>query len=119
LNGSSSPSSAQSSAPASSSSRRKRVEFRINLQGPSSWEWLGSCSSEQHVIIKRLTDAKLVELGISETDSPSWGYSFDDCDASIHARLVPKGKRLSKSVGRCGYEWMVASILSRGSIKVD
>jgi hypothetical protein len=94
----------------------KRIEFTLSMPGRNSWNGRWSGESTHYAIVKTLTDRKADEL-LGGKQSASWGYNFGDgWFASIEARVVPKGERLRKSAGFCGYNWMVSSILDDGEI---
>ena len=95
----------------------KRVEFRLSMPGVGSWDGKWSGSKNNYTIKENLTDNKISILGLDNSDQ-SWSYNFGDgwC-ATVRARIVPKGEKLKKSDGFCGYNWMVDSIISNNLIK--
>jgi hypothetical protein len=48
----------------------------------------------------------------------AWAHHWSDgWVALVEAQIVPPGKRLKKSAGFNGYEWMVSNIIDHGSTK--
>jgi hypothetical protein len=94
----------------------KRIEFTLSMPGRNSWNGRWSGESTHYAIVKSLPDAQANAL-LDGKNRESWGYNFGDgWFASVEAREVPKGERLRKSAGFCGYDWMVQSILADGEI---
>ena len=94
----------------------KRVEFRLSMPGRNSWDGRWSGGGRNYAIVRTVTDKKAAELEVDKGPQ-SWGYGFGDgWFASVTARIVPKGERLKKSNGFCGYDWMVGSIVAFGEI---
>jgi len=93
----------------------KRVEFKLTMPGSQpSWNGKWSGEGRNYAITRTLSD-KAAEALFAGKARPSWGHRWNDgWFASIEARVVPKGERLAKSEGFCGYEWMVANILDHG-----
>ena len=100
-------------------SRRKRVEFVLSMPRVGSWNGRWSGAGKHYAIVRELTPEQVAALGI-EQDYRGWGYCWDDnWSARVTARVVPKGERLRKSDGFCGYEWMVDSILRIGRVEAS
>jgi hypothetical protein len=95
----------------------KRVEFRLTMPSVGSWNGKWSGEGRNYTIVKNIADKWAGELGLTDkTPTNSWHYHWDDgWTARITARIVPKGERLKKSDGFCGYDWMVENILLYGS----
>lgn len=93
-----------------------RVEFRLSMPNNNSWNGRWSGEGRNYTIVANLSD-KLAAKVLGEKGRDSWGYNFGDgWFASVEGRAVPKGERLRKSNGFCGYDWMVRSILTDGEI---
>lgn len=93
-----------------------RVEFRLSMPGRNSWNGRWSGEGSNYTIVKNIPDKRAGEL-LGAKGRESWGYNFGDgWYASVEGRVVPKGERLRKSAGFCGYDWMVRSILADGEI---
>jgi len=93
----------------------KRIEFKLSMPHRCSWNgrWAGSDSN--YTITENVTDKKSDEL----MAVGSWRYSFGDgWEACVSARIVPKGERVKKSAGFCGYNWMVQSIRLYNEIRI-
>jgi hypothetical protein len=94
----------------------RRLEFRLSMPNRGSWNGGWSGAERRYSIVKSLPDRRVLAL-LGGKDRGSWGYNFGDgWFASVEARVVPKGERLPKSDGFCGYDWMVVSILADGDI---
>jgi len=98
-----------------------RIEFKLTMPGRNTWNGKWSGDDKNYTIVKSVSEAQasLLFEGPSRKER-SWSYAWADgwC-AVVTARRLTKGERLRKSDGFCGYEWMVNSIISRGSIKAD
>lgn len=96
----------------------KTVIFELKMPGCGSWNGRWSGEGRVYAVTRRLPDSKA-----SEIDGKTYGYAWDDgwC-ASIDCRVssgTPETRSIRRrSSGFCGYEWMVASILSKGQIEV-
>ena len=94
----------------------KRVVFRLSMPNVASWNGKWSGAGKNYVIVKKLTDKIVSELGITEEKGNSWYYGWDyGWGAEVSARIAQKGERMKKSDGFCGYGWMVDNILAYGS----
>jgi hypothetical protein len=92
-----------------------RVEFKLDMPGRGSWDGRWSGEGRNYVIVRTM-GAKAAAALLEGKPTKSWGYRWDDgWFASITARVLPKGGRLGKSAGFCGYDWMVSNILDHGS----
>ena len=97
--------------------RKVRVAFRLSMPGCPSWNGHWSGEGRNYIIVKSLSEdsAKILLAGEAEK---SWRHYWEDgwC-AQVTARVVPKGEKLLKSAGFCGYDWMVENILDHGDTR--
>lgn len=93
-----------------------RIEFKLSMPGRASWNGGWSGEEKNYSIVRNLSAASVAKL-LGDKDERYWSYSFGDgwC-AGVTARVVAPGKKLRKSDGFNGYDWMVDSILAHGSI---
>lgn len=93
----------------------ERVEFRLTMPNNNSWngKWTGD---EKNYTIKKNLSNKAVERLLGDKESDNWYHNFGDgWGANVEATIIPKGQRLKKSDGFCGYDWMVSNIMCYGS----
>lgn len=96
----------------------KKVVFKLSMPNVGSWNGQWSGQSNNYIIKKNLTDKKYIELGLDKNGQNSWYYNFGDgWGANVSCETLSIGKRLPKSDGFCGYDWMVDSIMHFGVIK--
>lgn len=87
--------------------------------------WNGQWSGEEtlYAIVKKFTTKKAMARAQTILAKGCYSYSWDDgWRASINVRevdAVQARKVRAKSKGFCGYDWMVESILTYGSIYAD
>ena len=94
-----------------------RVEFRLTMPGVGSWNGRWSGEGLNYTIVRRMGHRALEGIGVTLEKPERWSYGWSDgWRASICARVVPTGERLTKSDGFCGYEWMVQEICLHGEI---
>lgn len=91
---------------------KQRVEFRLTMPGVGSWNGRWSGEGENYLLWRNLTVEQMSHV---EDAGGSWRYPWGDgWTANVSARVMERGERRGKSVGFCGYEWMVKNILKHG-----
>ena len=93
--------------------KMRTVEFSLSMPSNNAWNGRWTGEGRGYYIFKNLTDKKCEELELPN----SWYHNFGDgwC-ACIKSRILDKGEKKRKSVGFCGYEWMVSDIMCYGKI---
>jgi hypothetical protein len=89
-----------------------RVEFRLTMPNPPSWNGKWSGDDRKHAVVRTLKDdvAKRVLAG------ESYDHHFGDgWVAHIEVRQMAPCERKGKSAGFSGYEWMIDNIVAHGS----
>lgn len=90
----------------------KRVIFELSMPSNNSWNGKWSGEGAVYTVAKTMTNAKFDEL------KPRYTYSFGD--GWIAAVSIREAKPREKATNRfCGYEWMIDSIVRRGTIIAD
>lgn len=86
------------------------------MPGRASWNGRWSGQENHYAIVKSLNQ-KMMDRMEMKDGKGYWSYRWSDgwC-AVICARVIPKGERLKKSSGFCGYDWMVESLCMYGTI---
>lgn len=100
------------------------ISFQLTMPNKGSWNGQWSGKGRPYFIVKNISkrffDKQEHFKKLKETGKDSWYYRWDDgWGASIIAEIVPASeanKRRRASVGFCGYDWMVESIMYEGKI---
>ena len=88
-----------------------RVKFILSMPSAGSWDGKWSGSEKKYFVIKNLSPKTVAKL------ENYYSYNFGDgWRAGVSIEKDIKGRH-GKSDGMCGYDWMIASILSWGEIK--
>ena len=94
----------------------KTIAFKLSMPNCGSWNGKWSGEDRLHVIVKTLTN----QIADKVLEQSSYYYNFGDgWGASISVEQIDgKTSRTlkRKSVGFCGYDWMVSSIIRNGKI---
>lgn len=89
----------------------KWIAFTLTMPSTSSCNWTGSYKN--YVVVSKVKNDKVIE--------PSYTYSFGDgWVAQVKTQTVTRqdAQALRRtSDGFCGYDWMIDSILTHGSIR--
>ncbi len=95
--------------------------FYLSMPRNNSWNGRWSGDGGKYVIIKKFTGMKGKEKAKSLLENNSHYHDFGDgWAASVEIKqLTPEVARKDKknSLGFCGYDWMVNSIISKGKIE--
>lgn len=92
------------------------LAFELSMPGNNSWNSKWSGEGRSYVIVKTFTAKKLIE---QRSFHYSWG---DGWGARIDVREVDaaEARKLRKnSLGFCGYDWMVKTIIDYGQPMAD
>lgn len=94
----------------------KTLIFILEMPGNNSWNGRWSGEGKLYALVKKVSAKKAEAL-----DGKSFSYNFGDgwrASVRVHASRDAIDTRQAKknSRGFCGYDWMVASILSDGAI---
>lgn len=88
---------------------------------PNKGSWNGKWTGEGHdyYIIRKL-DKNKCDAIMGNDDKKSWYYNFGDgWGALVSAEIIDSmesKKRMKKSIGFCGYDWMIEEIEKYGKI---
>lgn len=90
----------------------KRIIFELSMPSNNAWNGKWSGEDDTYTVAKKLPTKKFEEL------KPRYTYNFGDgWVAAVRVReAAPREKPTNKF---CGYEWMIDSILTRGTITAD
>lgn len=95
------------------------LSFRLTMPNVNSWNGKWSGEGKKYIITKRFLK-KDIELANDLVKTGYYHYNFGDgWSAGIYVEEVDsrQAAKLRKlSVGFCGYDWMVESILKYGKI---
>lgn len=96
------------------------LSFTLSMPGRNSWNGLWSGEETLYAIVKSLgTTNKAKSKGQAILDQRYFSHNFGDgWRASIEVKEVTPSEARQirkKSLGFCGYDWMVNNILSHGS----
>ena len=95
-----------------------KIEFKLSMPHRASWNGGWSGAEKNYTITKNIKDKTVIILGFDKTDTKCWYYSFGDgWTACVTGRIIPKGERVKKSDGFCGYNWMVDEIVWYNEIR--
>ena len=104
----------------------KYLVFTLRFPNPPTWNGHWSGENDVHVVYRKYTDKAFKEtFGKRE---PIWDRSHcyrwpDGWTAVVDVNLVDSVKEKNAltrhSRGFCGYDWMVSSLIKRGTITVD
>ena len=95
-----------------------KVEFRLSMPNVNTWNWRWTGEGRNYTITKNLTNKKAIFLGLDKVKNTSWHYHWSDgWSACVTATVIPKGERVRKSDGFCGYNWMVDEIIWYNEIR--
>lgn len=91
------------------------VLFRLTMPTCGSWDGTWSGAKDGHFLFRNIPKTKAASL-----IHKSWKYSWEDgWTAQITAEpsnCHDKRKLIKKTKGFCGYDWMVDSIIEKGTI---
>ena len=96
------------------------LAFTLSMPGVSSWD---GCWSGEGRIYAKVRPVRKSQAAVEQANRAlgSHGYSFGDgwyARVSVEVVDAKKARKLRKrSAGFCGYDWMIDSILRRGSIE--
>jgi hypothetical protein len=98
--------------------------FELTMPNRASWNGRWSGEGKKFYLIKKVSDRYLKSKEhfkeLLEKNRDSWYYRWPDgWGASVIAEIIDSkeaAKRRKLSVGFCGYEWMVDSIMWYGEI---
>lgn len=97
------------------------LSFTLSMPGRASWNgrWIGQ--EKSYVVVRNLGNSKKsIEKGKRLADYGYFVYDFGDrWRASIEVKEVSSKEAIGlrrKSIGFCGYDWMVQSILDNNCI---
>ena len=96
------------------------LAFELSMPRNSSWNNNWSCEGRSYVIVKTFRDHEKAKKLIEQR---SFHYSWNDgWGARIDVREVDAAearKLRKKSLGFCGYDWMVKTIIDYGQPMAD
>lgn len=95
------------------------ISFTLTMPRNNSWNNKWSGDDKLYAVVKRLP--KEVERRL-ETNGPFYHQWKDGWQAQIDCKVitaVEANKIRKKSLGFCGYEWMIDNIISHGSAYAD
>lgn len=91
---------------------KRRIIFELSMPSNNSWNGKWTGEGKKYTVARTLPGAKASEL------KPRYTYSFGD--GWVAAVSIREAAPREKATDRfCGYEWMIASILSRNAITAD
>ena len=94
--------------------------FTLSMPGCNSWNGRWSGEGRCYAITRNFTGKKGEEKGRTIATTGYYHYSFGDGWAAgitvEHVTPAEARKARAKSVGFCGYDWMVDSIIRHGKI---
>lgn len=97
----------------------KRIEFKLSMPNRGSWNGRWSGENRDYLKYKTISDKWAESIGLKDKNTNSWYYGWNDgWGASVSARIMEQGEKKKKSMGFCGYDWMVDSILMNNKIEV-
>ncbi len=93
------------------------IEFLLSMPNAASWNGKWSGEGRYYSVVKPVPKAKALELLKKDSYYYGWddGWGASVSVEHVDSRQAQKARR--KSVGFCGYEWMVKSIIEYGEIK--
>lgn len=104
----------------------KTVSFELTMPNRGSWNGKWSGEDRKYYVIKKLTNKTLQKEWFErllKNGRDSWYYSWGDgWGASVSVETIDSyeaRKRRKVSAGFCGYNWMIDSIIARGTIKAS
>lgn len=103
----------------------KHLSFELTMPNVGSWNGKWTGADKKYIITKSVTDkffkSDILPLLPPDKTSESFYYNFGDgWGANVHMEIVDateKKKRQKQSKGFAGYDWMVKSILMKGTIE--
>lgn len=98
--------------------------FELSMPNRGSWNGRWSGEDRSYCIVKNFgSSKKSTERCRKLLDQGSWYYRWDDgwgARVSVKAVDATQARKCRKnSMGFCGYDWMVTSILTHGAIYAD
>ncbi len=104
----------------------KQLSFELTMSNIGSWNGKWTGADRKYYIIKSVSDRWFkneVEKLLEGKDHNSWYYNFGDgWGANVFIQIVDSkeaAKRRKLSKGFAGYDWMVTSILHKGTITTE
>ena len=92
------------------------IAFELSMPGKASWNGKWSGEGRPYVRVRNVSK----EAAIQILERESYDYRWDDgwcACVSVRKVLSREAEKLcKKSVGFCGYDWMIDSIIKRGCI---
>lgn len=103
------------------------VSFELTMPNRGSWNGRWSGEDKKFFVIKKFAKRFVIKTEhfktLLEKGRDGWYYRWEDgWGASINAEVIDSkeaAKRRKISSGFCGYEWMIGSIILRGTIKAS
>ena len=96
----------------------RHIAFFLSMPNVGSWNGQWSGHGGRYVIVKSFRNKSPILENLTDG---SWSYNFGDgWGASVRMKEVDAttARKLKKdSDGFCGYDWMIASIISHGEIR--
>lgn len=98
--------------------------FELSMPNRGSWNGRWSGEGRCYCIVKNFGSSKKAKARCEKLlEKRSWYYRWDDgWGASVSVKAVDPAtarKYRKNSMGFCGYDWMVTSILAHGAICAD
>lgn len=94
------------------------LAFILTMPGNNSWNGKWTGEDDLYVIVKHVGQGTEIRDLVQQQH---FSYNFGDgWRASIEVKEISRAEAIKlrkKSVGFCGYDWMVASLLADGCIK--
>lgn len=95
----------------------KTVLFTLSMPNSGSWNGRWSGAGEAYIVSRRLTATEAEKINgknFYHNFGDGWGANIY-CETSSGAAETKR--RLKNSKGFCGYDWMIANIISHGNTK--
>ena len=93
------------------------IVFELTM--PNCGSWNGRWTGEGKSYIRTRPDKSVPKEVVGKTFYHTWDDGWTACVSVTHTDRRTAEKLRKKSVGFYGYDWMIDSIISRGSIKIE
>jgi hypothetical protein len=94
------------------------IAFELSMPGKASWNGKWSGEGRPYVRVRSLAKAEAEKVLLSESYDYRWDDGWCAC-VSVRKVLAREAEKLrKKTVGFCGYDWMIDSIIAAGKIEV-
>lgn len=94
------------------------LSFELSMPNASSWDGKWTGEGKPYVRVRSIRGKRIAEPIL---EKGYFHYSFDDgWAAGVTVKKVTAseaGKLRKKSIGFCGYDWMIDSIVEHGEIR--